>query len=55
MDYATWMFALLVGTTIIGSAIAYGIFTNRRCNSEMKPTRQDRIDEMTWRRELLGE
>lgn len=55
MEYATWMFALLVGTTIIGSAIAYGIFSNRRCNSEIRPTKQDRIDEMTWRKEVLDE
>ncbi|CAN7586702.1 hypothetical protein LJR235_004200 [Pararhizobium sp. LjRoot235] len=55
MDYATWMFALLVGTTVIGSAIAYGVFSNRRCTSEMKPTKQDKIDEMAWRKELLRE
>lgn len=30
MDYATWMFALLVGTTVIGSAIAYGVMAWRR-------------------------
>lgn len=53
MDYATWMFALLIGITIIGSAIAYGIFSNRRCNCEMKLTRQDRIDELTWQKEVL--
>jgi hypothetical protein len=55
MDHLTWMFALLIGTTIIGSAIAYGILSNRRCNSEMKPTRQDRIDELAWQKEVLGD
>lgn len=55
MDNTIWMFALLVGTTIIGSAIAYGIFSNRQCNSEMKPTKQDKIDEMSWREDFLRE
>lgn len=55
MDYATWMFELLVGTTVIGAAIAYGVFSNRRCTSDLKPTMQDKIDEMAWRKELLRE
>lgn len=53
MDYSTWMFALLVGTTIIGSALAYGMFSNRRCNSELELTQQDRMNERSWRKELL--
>ncbi|WP_341487261.1 hypothetical protein [Pararhizobium sp. A13] len=52
---ATWMLALLIGATIIGSSLAYGVFINRQCNAQMRPTKQDRIDEMSWREELLGD
>jgi hypothetical protein len=52
---ATWMLALLVGATIVGSALAYGVFTNRQCNAQMRPTKQDKLDEMSWRKELLGD
>lgn len=52
---ATWMLALLVGATIVGSALAYGVFSNRQCNAQMRPTKQDKLDEMSWRKELLGD
>ncbi|MGI0524937.1 hypothetical protein [Rhizobium giardinii] len=55
MDYATWIFTLLVGATIIGSALAYGVSSNRRCDHDMKLTKQDKMDELAWRKELLSE
>lgn len=53
MDYAVSMLALIVGAVILGSAVAYGIFSNRRCDTELKLTKQDKSDEMSWRREVL--
>lgn len=52
MDYATWILALLIGATIVGSALAYGVLSNRQCDAQLRPTKQDRIDEMSWRKEL---
>lgn len=53
MNYAVTMLALMVGAVILSSAVAYGIFSNRRCNAEMKLTKQDKSDENSWRKELL--
>jgi len=54
MDYSTWI-PLLIGAAIVGSGLAYGVFSNRQCDAQMRPTKQDRIDEMSWRKELLGD
>jgi hypothetical protein len=55
MVSATWIIALVAALTVCGLAIAYGILSQRRFNSKMKPTRQDRIDEMSWRENLLDQ
>lgn len=55
MASATWIMALVAALAVCGAAIAYGIFSQRRFNATMKPTRQDRIDEMSWRENLLDQ
>jgi hypothetical protein len=52
MDYATWVLALLIGATIVGSMLAYGGLSNRQYHARLRPTKQDRMDEMSWRKEL---
>jgi hypothetical protein len=46
MDYGTWILALLMGATIVGSALAYGVLSNRQCDAQLRPTKQDRIDDV---------
>ncbi|MGF6178672.1 hypothetical protein [Ensifer sp. 4252] len=53
MDYAVSMLVVMVVAVILGSAVAYGIFTNRRCDAELKLTKQDKSDETAWRREFI--
>jgi hypothetical protein len=55
MASATWMIAMVAALTVFGIAIAYGILSQRRFNSKMRPTQQDRIDEMSWRENLLDQ
>lgn len=55
MDYAVSMLAVMVGAVILGSAVAYGIFSNRRCDAEMELTKQDKLDELSWRKDVLRE
>jgi len=55
MANVTWIIALVAALTVCGIAIAYGMLSQRRFNSKMSPTRQDRIDEMSWRENLLDQ
>jgi hypothetical protein len=49
MASVTWIIAL------VAALIVYGILSQRRFNSKMNPTQQDRIDEMSWRENLLDQ
>lgn len=53
MDSATWALALLGGAGIVISAVVYGALINRRCDFVMKPTKQEKADELSMRSELL--
>lgn len=55
MASVTWILALMAALAVCGIAIAYGILSQRRFNAKMNPTRQDRIDEMSWRENLLDQ
>ncbi len=55
MASATWIIALVAALSVFGVAITYGILSQRRFNAKMNPTRQDRIDEMSWRENLLDQ
>ncbi|WP_428424673.1 hypothetical protein [Pararhizobium sp.] len=55
MASVTWIIALVAAITVCGIAIAYGILSQRRFNSKMSPTQQDRLDEMSWRENLLDQ
>ena len=55
MASVTWIIALVGALTVCGIAIAYGILSQRRFNSKMNPTQQDRIDELSWRENLLDQ
>jgi hypothetical protein len=55
MASVTWIIALVAALTVCGIAIVYGILSQRRFNSKMNPTQQDRIDEMSWRENLLDQ
>jgi len=55
MVSVTWLLALVAALAVFGIAIGYGILSQRRFNSKMNPTKQDRIDEMAWRENLLDQ
>jgi hypothetical protein len=55
MHSANWALALLGGLGIVISALVYGALINRRSDFVMKPTKQEKADEMVIRRELLRE
>ena len=55
MQSATWALALLGGAGVVISALVYGALINRRCDFVLKPTEQEKADEMAMRRELLHE
>lgn len=55
MYSATWALALLGGLGFVISALVYGALLNRRCNLVVKPTKEERADELAVRRELFHE
>lgn len=55
MESASWAVALIAGAGIVISALVYGALLNRRCNLVVKPTKEERADELAIRRELFHE
>jgi hypothetical protein len=55
MQSATWAIALLGGAGFVISALVYGALVNRRCDLVVKPTKEERAEELAMRRELLHE